>query len=915
MSLIHADDKQAMQTWMENCAAGKRPGALEFRINTPDGDVRYIYGYGELQYDAEDRPCGLTGIAKDITERKRAEEEINKHREHLEELVEARTRELGQKETFLRAVYENVGSAIFVVNVNELGRFQYAGWNSVGERVTGIKSDQAIGRSPEEVFAPIIASRICERYSKCVLEGLQDYEEVFTTNKGKRWSHTKLTPLKDDAGRVIQIVGLSTNITERKNAENALRIAAAAFEASQDGMIITDPNGVILRVNQAFTEITGYSAEEAVGQTSRFLKSGRHDADFYAEMWGTLLETGSWQGEIWDRRKNGEVYPKWLRITGVRAADGTVTHFVAVHSDITERKAAEDAIKILAFYDPLTQLPNRRLLMDRLRQTLAASIRSGREGALLFIDMDDFKTVNDTLGHDKGDLLLQEVARRLSTCIREGDTVARLGGDEFVVMLEGLNEIPGEAATQAETVGAKILAALGKAYVIAGHEIRSTPSIGITLFADQRENIDELVKQADIAMYQAKSAGRNGMCFFDPDLQVVIQARTAMETDLRHGIEDGQLILHYQPQVEGRRVIGAEALIRWRHPQRGMVPPVEFIPLAEETGLILPLGLWVLETACTQIAAWADRAETADLALAVNVSARQLRQTDFVEEVLSVVERTNSDPRKLKLELTESMLVDNVEEIIAKMNALRSHGIRFSLDDFGTGYSSLSYLKRLPLSQLKIDRSFVMDVLTDPNDAAIARTVIALGQSLGLKVIAEGVETEAQREFLAEHGCLAYQGYLFSKPVPAEEFEKLVAAMPEQKSFRSAMADVVSGLRIMVIEDEPTILMALQLLLEGWNCKVLCAASGEEALVTGEQERWCIDAIIADHRLGAGMSGTQTAAEFGRRSGRPIPTLIVTGDTASERIEEIRASGFELIHKPVSSEELARRIAHVLLWG
>ena len=560
---------------------------------------------------------------------------------------------------------------------------------------------------------------------------------------------------------------------DRRNSETNLRIAATAFE-SQEGIVITDTNGVILRVNRAFIEDTGYSAEEAVGQTPRILKSGRHDDAFYAQMWQSLLQNGSWQGEIWDRRKSGEIFPKWLNITAVRGADGAATHYVASHMDITERKAAEEKIKDLGLYDPLTRLPNRRLMMDRLRQSLAVSIRGRHEGALFFVDLDNFKTLNDTHGHDKGDQLLVEVAQRLTTSVRELDTVARLGGDEFVVILGALAENPEDAVARATTIAEKIIRAVGQPYQISGHHYITTPSIGIAMFGYQRESIDELMKQADIAMYQAKAAGRNTMRFFDPALQAIIKARTELEDGIRQGISRNEFFLLYQPQLEGDQLIGTEALIRWRHPDRGLVSPIEFIPLAEETGLILPLGRWVLETACRQIVAWASRPETAHITVAVNVSARQFQAEDFVEEVLAALDRTGADPHQLKLELTESMLVHHIEAVIAKMTTLKSHGLRFSLDDFGTGYSSLSYLKRLPLTQLKIDRSFVMDVLSDPNDAAIARTVIALGQSLGLEVIAEGVETEGQRDFLAEHGCHACQGYLFGRPVSAEEVERLM---------------------------------------------------------------------------------------------------------------------------------------------
>ena len=393
----------------------------------------------------------------------------------------------------------------------------------------------------------------------------------------------------------------------------------------------------------------------------------------------------------------------------------------------------------------------------------------------MFIDLDNFKTLNDTLGHAKGDLLLQQVAERLTSHIREGDTVARLGGDEFVVMLEDLAGNPREAAAQVKIVGEKILAALNEPYLLASSDYHSTASIGATLFGLHPANIDDLLKQADIAMYQAKAAGRNTLRFFDPELQAAVRARATLETELRQGIRDKQFVLYYQPQVDGEHgVMGAEALLRWRHPHRGLVGPSEFIPLAEETGLILPLGYWVLETACLQMVDWANRPEAAHLTMAVNVSARQFRQADFVEQVLAVMQRTGADPRKLKLELTESMLLDNIEDVIAKMNALKSRGFSFSLDDFGTGYSSLSYLKRLPLSQLKIDRSFVRDVLVDVNDAAIAHTIVALAQSLGLTVIAEGVETEEQREFLAHQGCDTYQGYLFSRPLPTADFGRFL---------------------------------------------------------------------------------------------------------------------------------------------
>jgi len=443
---------------------------------------------------------------------------------------------------------------------------------------------------------------------------------------------------------------------------------------------------------------------------------------------------------------------------------------------------ANEKINHLALYDSLTGLPNRRLLLDRLQHALASSVRTGKRGALMFIDLDNFKILNDTHGHDKGDLLLQQVARRLAACVREGDTVARLGDDEFVVILENISEQPKEAVADAEAAGKMIIAALNQSYLLDDRECHSTQSIGVTLFGGQPQGMHELLKQADLAMRRAKASGRNNLRFFDPEMQALVLARAALEADVRQAMQKNQILLHYQPQVgHDGRMSGVEALVRWHHPERGMVMPGDFVALAEEIGLILPIGRWVLETACAQLAAWAARAETAHLVMSVNVSARQLLQPDFVEQVLEALDRTGANPARLKLELTESLLVDNVEDTIVKMTALKACGIRFSLDDFGTGYSSLSYLKRLPLDQLKIDQSFVRDVLTDPNDAAIARTIVTLAQSLGLCVIAEGVETEAQRDLLASYGCHCYQGYLFSRPLPADQLEAFLlkgAALP-----------------------------------------------------------------------------------------------------------------------------------------
>lgn len=554
------------------------------------------------------------------------------------------------------------------------------------------------------------------------------------------------------------------------------RIAAIAFEM-QTAIVITDTTPKIIRVNRAFEEITGYTLAEVIGQNPNILSAPelRKDKAYYEEMWATLLSKGKWSGEVMDRRKNGETYPKQLMITAVVAPDGTTTHYVGSFFDITERKKAEEDINHLAFFDQLTKLPNRRLLFDRLQHALATSSRSGKHGAIMFIDLDHFKVVNDTKGHDFGDLLLIEVTQRLQSCVREGDTVSRLGGDEFVVMLEGLTGDAEHAAAQAEDMGKKILATLNRPYLIKEHEIRSTASIGISLFIEHSATANALLTNADIAMYQAKSSGRNATRFFDPDMQAVLEAHTAIESDLHRALAERQFILYYQSQVDDAgRIIGAETLIRWIHPQRGLVPPVKFIPIAEESLMILDIGQWVLETACQQLALWSNDEQRCNLVLAVNVSPKQFKLMDFVDKVEAVIKEHRINPSRLKLELTESVVMDDVTDIAAKMHKLKAIGVGLSMDDFGTGYSSLSYLKQLPLDQLKIDRSFVNDIATNPSDAIMVRTVIDMAHNFRLNVIAEGVETEAQLEFLKKNGCLAYQGSLFSKPVPIAEFEALL---------------------------------------------------------------------------------------------------------------------------------------------
>jgi len=549
------------------------------------------------------------------------------------------------------------------------------------------------------------------------------------------------------------------------------------LETTHEGFLMVDIEQCVLDVNPALcnmlqcvrASIIGHSLLEFMDQPNRqiFLAATENPAN-------------ARRFEIALPRADGELLTCEFSVTATSDEDGNATGQFALITDITQRKQAEAQIRNLAFYDVLTQLPNRRLLLDRLGHALASSQRYSRFGAILFLDLDNFKVINDTQGHDVGDLLLSEVAQRLQACVREDDSVARLGGDEFVALLENLHHDEAIAAAQAEMVAEKIRDAINQPFSIQRREFHSTPSIGISLFFGRRVSIDELLKRADVAMYQAKDAGRNAIRFFDPAMQAGLDARIALVADLRQALPQHQLHLDYQPQVDlVGHIFGAEVLLRWRHPQRGLISPAEFIPLAEECNLILDLGHWVLQTACAQIKVWQQQPTTRLLRLAVNVSARQFRQPDFVRKVEALLAEYAIDPALLKLELTESLVLDNVDDSIAKMLTLKARGIGFSMDDFGTGHSSLSYLKRLPLDQLKIDQSFVRDIATDPNDAAIVQTIIVMAKSLGLDVIAEGVETEAQLEFLRQRGCAAFQGYLFSRPVALDQFEALLSAQPE----------------------------------------------------------------------------------------------------------------------------------------
>lgn len=579
-------------------------------------------------------------------------------------------------------------------------------------------------------------------------------------------------PMREELALVSDCAHVAGVAIERECDEATLRDQASLLDKAHDAIIVRDLEHQVVFWNQGAEKLYGWTSAEAQGKNVSDLLY--LDPLIFTEATRKVLGEGEWQGEVNQHDRNGR--PLWVDAhwSLVRDENGVPKSILAINTDVTQRKASEHEIYNLAFHDSLTGLPNRQLLHNRLAQALAACARNQETGGILFLDLDNFKSLNDTQGHDVGDKLLVQVAARLSSSVRECDTVARIGGDEFVIMLDGLVSLRAEAAAQAQAVAEKILSAFAQPFDLDGDECVSTPSIGVALFSDNQLTVDEILKRADLAMYQAKAAGRNTVRFYDPEMQAAVSLRVQMEKDLRHGLINHEFVLYYQAQVNAAGCLtGAEVLLRWQHPQHGMMPPLSFIPVAEDSGLILPIGRWILETACRQLARWASLPAKAGLTIAVNVSARQFRHPGFVAEVREILAQTGARPELLKLELTESQLVDNVEETIDKMQALRNLGVSFSLDDFGTGYSSMSYLKRLPLAQLKIDPSFVRDILNNQSDAAIARTVIALGQSLGLSVIAEGVEASTQRDLLHSLGCYHYQGYLFSKPLPIEQFDQL----------------------------------------------------------------------------------------------------------------------------------------------
>ena len=656
-------------------------------------------------------------------------------------------------------------------------------WSEETYRIFGYDSDEF--QPSYDSFLAVIhkddREKVKAEFARSIAEQ-DDYDiihRIMLDDGSKKIVHEQCTTTFHEDGRPLHSLGVVQDITEHTTMLDKLRLAETAFD-THAGILITEKDGTIIRVNPAIEKMTGYSAEELMGQNPSVLHSGIQDKKFYTEMWALILETGIWQGELWNKRKDGELYAEWLTITSVKNEYGEVVRYVATSQDITKRKQAEAHIEYLAYHDDLTGLANRRLLLDHLEKTIASCIRHENIGALLLLDLDRFKDLNDSLGHPVGDELLRQVAARLMGMMREEDIVARLGGDEFVILLSNMGHEESVVGFEVQKIADKIRHCLSEHYNLSGNRCYINVSIGITLVSESKQNVDDVFKHADSALYNAKEKGRNTVSFYEPGMQAEVDYRLSISEGLREALNNNQFVLHYQPQLDSNnRLLGAEALLRWNHPERGSIPPNDFISVAEETGLIIEVGNWVMREAARQIGVWhkADICKKDMLRLAINVSPQQFHQEDFVEQVLDILMKAEVFPDCIELEITEGLLMQNRDEVIDKIKRLRANHIRISIDDFGTGYSSLAYLKQLPLDKLKIDQSFVRDIAEDDNDAMIVSTIISMASHLGLEVIAEGVETYEQLSFLTDKGCHYFQGYYFSRPLDSRAFEKYIKSI------------------------------------------------------------------------------------------------------------------------------------------
>ena len=742
-NIVIPEDRRLRRRATRDAILASRSYEIEYRIVDASGAERWVLESGQPQGCPDDAGFRIDGIVSDISERK-----------HNEMRVEALLVEQG-------AILDNVMFGVVftrerrIVSTNRRAdeMFGYPDGSLVGQPASRLFPNSDEHARAEDEYFPRLARGLDPRHERQLRR--RDGSLLWCLVSG-----SSLVPGRPEAGNVW----VFADISERKEAEESLRLSATVIAHIADGVMVVDTEGRIVAVNPAFTAITGYAEAEALGQSWSIMRSNRHDEAFYGKLARELADGGFWRGEVWSCRKNGDTFLEWLTVSTVRDGQGALSHFVGVFSDITRLKESQEQLDFLAHHDPLTGLPNRLLFQDRLLHAIGRAARENQELAVMFVDLDRFKNVNDTLGHQVGDQLLEQVARTLGGRLRDGDTLARLGGDEFVVLLEHVDGRFGAAQ-----VAQKMVALFEQPFTVSGHELFVTGSIGVSLFPHDAVDASMLIRNADVAMYQAKARGRNGYQFYSPEMDGEGVERLRMEALLRRAIERGEIFLHYQPQVEieSRRLIGVEALVRWHNPELGLVSPVRFIPMAEDTGFINQLGEWVLHEACRQMARW-DAAGLAVPKVAVNLSVRQVERGAMTPLVRAALAASGLAPGRLQLEVTESIIM-NADDAAGFIRELHDLGVGLAIDDFGTGYSSLAYLKQLPVDVLKIDRSFIKDISTDANDEAIAIAIIQLGKSMNLSVIAEGVENDDQAAFLLRHGCGRAQGYLYGRPVGPDE--------------------------------------------------------------------------------------------------------------------------------------------------
>jgi len=753
LSIPDFDPDFPAKEWPNHWEELKKHGSYTFesRHRTKSGEIYPVeVSVNYMRFGDEEYNCGF---ARDISKRKQSESQIRESEEKYRLLFENMTTGFALHEMIL----DDKGNAV---------DYRFLQINPAYEKLTGLKPD-IIGRTVLEIL-PGTEPYWTEIFGKVAMTGVPSLYENYSKELGRWYQVWAFSP------KIGQFAVIVSEITERKNIEEELRLYSLVLRNSSEGMVVTDADNLIIAVNPAFSSMTGYSFEEVRGKNPKILQSGQHDRAFYEAMWNTITTTGQWQGEIWDKHKNGEIRAKWLTINTIRDENGDIHRYLALFSDITEKKKTEELIWRQANFDTLTGLPNRDMFRDRLGQEVKKSIRAELPLALLLVDLDQFKEVNDTLGHSVGDMLLKDAALRIKSCVRESDTVARLGGDEFTIVL---SEISGSGSV--DDVAQKIIGKLSEPFHLGNEIVHVSASIGITLYPNDAIDIDELIKNADQAMYVAKNKGRNRSSYFTASLQVAAQTKLRLTNDLHRALEDSQFRVHFQPIIDMStgRIHKAEALLRWQHPERGMMSPMEFIPLAEETGLIIEIGDWVFKESARWARHWCDRFGE-DFQVSVNKSPVQFRAEHyhFAEKWFEYLQELGLPGGNTVIEITEGLLLNVDSHVADELFRLRDAGIQVAIDDFGTGYSSLAYLKKFDIDYLKIDRSFVHNLESDENDMALSEAIIVMAHTLGLKVIAEGVETEGQRKLLADAGCDYAQGYLFSKAVSPDEFEKLLAA-------------------------------------------------------------------------------------------------------------------------------------------